>query len=809
MDTSLSWIKDYVPDLDVSAEEYTDAMTLSGTKVEGYKKLDKNLEKIVVGEIISIEKHPDADKLIVCQVNVGNEDLIQIVTGAKNVNVGDKVPVVLDSGKVAGGHDKKALPEDGIKIKKGKLRGIESFGMMCSIEELGSDRNFYPLAPEEGIYIFPKDTKVGVDAVEVLGLHETVFEYEITSNRVDCYSVMGIAREAAATFKKKFISPTVKETGNAENVNDYLKVEIKDNDLCKRYTARMVKNIKLAPSPQWLQRRLASVGIRPINNIVDITNFVMEEYGQPMHAFDYKDIAGKKIIVKRAGDGEKFVTLDGQERTMDSEILMIYDEDKSIGIAGIMGGDNSKITDEVSTMVFESATFDGTNIRLSAKRLGLRTDASGKFEKGLDPENALAAVNRACTLIEELGAGEVVGGVVDVYPEKVKEKFVKFEPEKINKLLGTEISPEEMIEILSRVELEVITKGDESYVKVPTFRQDIEFMADIAEEVARFFGYDKIPTTLPVEEAIMGGVSYKIKIEDIARLTASFSGFSEAMNYSFESPKVFSKLRLSEDSEYRKAIEILNPLGEDFSIMRTLPLGGLLQSLSTNYNRRNKAVKLYEFANVYRPKELPLRELPDERIQFTLGFYGDGDFYDMKGVCEQFFSNIGLKEKISYTPNPKREFLHPGRNADISYKGVNIGYLGEVHPEVLDNFKIGERTYIAVIDMKNVTTLSSFDIKYIEIPRYPAITRDISLVVPRAITAGEIEDVFSLDSGSILEKYELFDIYEGSQVLEGYKSIAYSITFRHKERTLEDKEVNEVMEKILKHLEKLGIKLRA
>ena len=366
-----------------------------------------------------------------------------------------------------------------------------------------------------------------------------------------------------------------------------------------------------------------------------------------------------------------------------------------------------------------------------------------------------------------------------------------------------------MIEILSRVELEVITKGDESYVKVPTFRQDIEFMADIAEEVARFFGYDKIPTTLPVEEAIMGGVSYKIKIEDIARLTASFSGFSEAMNYSFESPKVFSKLRLSEDSEYRKAIEILNPLGEDFSIMRTLPLGGLLQSLSTNYNRRNKAVKLYEFANVYRPKELPLRELPDERIQFTLGFYGDGDFYDMKGVCEQFFSNIGLKEKISYTPNPKREFLHPGRNADIFYKGINIGYLGEVHPEVLDNFKIGERTYIAVIDMKNVTTLSSFDIKYIEIPRYPAITRDISLVVPRAITAGEIEDVFSLDSGSILEKYELFDIYEGSQVLEGYKSIAYSITFRHKERTLEDKEVNEVMEKILKHLEKLGIKLRA
>ena len=806
MDTALSWIKAYVPDLDVTPSEYTDAMTLTGTKVEGYKELDKNLEKIVVGEILSIEKHPDADKLIICQVDVGNEK-IQIVTGAPNVSVGDKVPVVLDGGKVAGGHDGSPLPENGIKIKKGKLRGVESFGMMCSIDELGQDKNYFPDAPENGIYILPKDAKVGSDAIELLGLRDTVFEYEITSNRVDCYGVIGIAREAAATFKKKFVMPQVKTTGNNENVNDYLSVEVKDETLCKRYVARVVKNIKLAPSPSWMQERLRAVGIRPINNIVDITNYVMAEYGQPMHAFDYNLIEGQKIVVDRAKDGDEFETLDGAVRKLDSNILMINDAKKAVAIAGIMGGENSKITDDVSTMIFECATFDGTNIRLSSKRIGLRTDSSGKFEKGLDPNNAYDAMMRACSLVEELGAGEVVGGTIDVYPIKAVESRVAFEPERINKLLGTSISKEDMLEIFDRIELKYDKETNE--IVAPTFRQDIHFMADLAEEVARFFGYDKIPTTLPKSSATIGGISMKLEIEELAREVAKFLGFSEAMNYSFESAKVFDKLGLSKDSRYRKAIEITNPLGEDFRMMRTQAVNGILNSLSTNYNRRNKDVHLFELANIYIPKELPLKELPDERMQFVLGFYGKENFFDMKGVVEEFLYTIGIVSKLHYDPSCKEEFLHPGRKADIVLDGVRLGYLGEVHPIVCDNYKLGEKTYIAVLDLPNVIPFVNFDIKYTGIAKYPAISRDISLVVPRNILVGEIEDIISENGGSNLESFNLFDIYEGDQIEVGFKSVAYSLTFRNKERTLLDTDVNEVMDKILKKLEEKNIKIRS
>lgn len=806
MDTALSWIKAYVPDLDVTPSEYTDAMTLTGTKVEGYKELDKNLEKIVVGEILSIEKHPDADKLIICQVDVGNEK-IQIVTGAPNVSVGDKVPVVLDGGKVAGGHDGSPLPENGIKIKKGKLRGVESFGMMCSIDELGQDKNYFPDAPENGIYILPKDAKVGSDAIELLGLRDTVFEYEITSNRVDCYGVIGIAREAAATFKKKFVMPQVKTTGNNENVNDYLSVEVKDETLCKRYVARVVKNIKLAPSPAWMQERLRAVGIRPINNIVDITNYVMAEYGQPMHAFDYNLIEGQKIVVDRAKDGDEFETLDGVVRKLDSNILMINDAKKAVAIAGIMGGENSKITDDVSTMIFECATFDGTNIRLSSKRIGLRTDSSGKFEKGLDPNNAYDAMMRACSLVEELRAGEVVGGTIDVYPVKAVESRVAFEPERINKLLGTSISKEDMLEIFDRIELKYDKETDE--IVAPTFRQDIHFMADLAEEVARFFGYDKIPTTLPKSSATIGGISMKLEIEELAREVAKFLGFSEAMNYSFESAKVFDKLGLSKDSRYRKAIEITNPLGEDFRMMRTQAVNGILNSLSTNYNRRNKDVHLFELANIYIPKELPLKELPDERMQFVLGFYGKENFFDMKGVVEEFLYTIGIVGKLHYDPSCKEEFLHPGRKADIVLDGVRLGYLGEVHPIVCDNYKLGEKTYIAVLDLPNVIPFVNFDIKYTGIAKYPAISRDISLVVPRNILVGEIEDIISENGGSNLESFNLFDIYEGDQIEAGFKSVAYSLTFRNKERTLLDTDVNEVMDKILKKLEEKNIKIRS
>ena len=805
MNTSLSWIKAYVPDLDVTAQEYTDAMTLSGTKVEGYEKLDADLDKIVVGQIEKIEKHPDADKLIICQVNIGSET-IQIVTGAPNVHEGDKVPVVLDGGRVAGGHEPGSRVAGGIKIKKGKLRGVESCGMMCSIEELGSNRDMYPDAPEEGIYIFPEDTEVGADAVEVLGLHDVVFEYEITSNRVDCFSVVGIAREAAATFGKKFCPPVVTPTGNSENAADYIKVSVKNTDLCPRYCARVVKNIKIGPSPEWMQRRLASVGIRPINNLVDITNYVMEEYGQPMHAYDLDTIEDHEIVVRTAAKGEKFTTLDGQERQMDESVLMIRDGRKSIGIAGIMGGENSMITDDVHTMLFEAACFDGTNIRKSSKKVGLRTDASGKFEKGLDPNNAQAAIDRACQLVEEMGAGEVVGGMVDVYPEKREEIRLPFRPEEINVLLGTDISAEEMLGYFEKIDLGYDPQKQE--VIVPTFRQDLLRTADLAEEVARFFGYDNIPTTLPKGESTMGKLPFKLRVEEIAREIAEFCGFSQGMTYSFESPKVFDKLQIPEDSSLRRAIEIMNPLGEDYSIMRTTPLNGMLTSLATNYNRRNKNVRLYELANVYLPDELPLKELPQERMQFTLGMYGDGDFYSMKGVVEEFLEKAGLSEKEVYDPNSRKPYLHPGRQADIVYRGTVIGYLGEVHPDVADAYGIGERAYLAVLDMPAVTEFATFDRKYTGIAKYPAVNRDISMVMPKEILAGQVEEVIEKQGGTYLESYALFDIYEGAQIKEGYKSLAYSIVFRAQDKTLEDAEVTEAMNRILKELEGMGIELR-
>ena len=805
MNTPLSWIKAYVPELDVTPQEYTDAMTLSGTKVEGYECLDADLDKIVVGQIEKIEKHPDADKLVICQVNIGTETT-QIVTGAQNVAVGQKIPVVLDGGRVAGGHDGSKTP-GGIKIKKGKLRGIESNGMMCSIEELGSTREMYPDAPEDGIYILKEDAVVGSDAVELLGLHDSVFEYEITSNRVDCFGVLGIAREAAATFNKPFVPPVVEVKGNSEDVNDYIKVTVEDKDLCKRYCARVVKNVKIAPSPEWMQRRLAACGIRPINNLVDITNYVMEEYGQPMHAFDLATLEGRHIIVKRAEDGENFTTLDGQERALDKDILMINDAKKAVGIAGIMGGENSKITDDVKDMVFEAACFDGTNIRLSAKRLGLRTDASGKFEKGLDPNNALDAINRACALIEELGAGEVVGGVVDVYDEVKEPVRITFEPDKINKLLGTDISCEEMLKYFEKIELSYDKASNE--VIIPTFRQDLECMADLAEEVARFYGYDNIPTTLPNGEATAGKLSYKLRIEAVARDIAEFCGFSQAMTYSFESPKVFDKLLLPADSELRKTVTITNPLGEDFSIMRTISLNGMLTSLATNYNRRNKNVRLYELGNIYLPKAVPVTELPDERMQFTLGMYGDGDFFDMKGVVEEFLYKVGMRKNIRYDKDAGKPFLHPGRQANIMYAGEVIGYLGEIHPTVMDNYNIGERTYVAVLDMPTIYEKTTFDRKYEGIAKYPAVNRDISMVMPKDILVGQVEEVIRKKGGNLLESYNLFDIYEGSQIKEGYKSVAYSVTFRAKDRTLADNEVQEIMDKILQALGELGIELRA
>ena len=809
MRTSLKWIKDLVPGIeDLTPQEYLDAMTLSGSKGEYYVELDKNLENIVIGQILKIEKHPDADKLVICQVNVGQEEPVQIVTGAPNVFEGAVVPVVLAGGKVAGGHDGSTPPEEGIKIKKGKLRGVPSNGMMCSIEELGSSRDMYPDAPENGIYIFKNrdDIKPGDDAIKALGLDDAVIEYEITSNRVDCFSILGIAREAAVTFGKPFCPPVVEPTGNDEDVNDFISVEVNDTELCPRYTARVVKNIKVGPSPEWMQRRLAAQGIRPINNIVDITNYVMEEYGQPMHAYDLSTIAGQKIIVRRAEDNEKFVTLDGQERTLDSSMLMICDAEKPVGIAGIMGGENSMITDDVDAILFEAACFDGTNIRLSGKKLGMRTDAQSKFEKGLDPNNASAAIDRACQLIEVLGCGEVVGGMVDVYG-KVKEPHeIPFQPERINRLLGTDLSAEQMLDYFKSLELEY--DADRNVMIIPTFRQDLLGTADLAEEVARFYGYSNIPSTLPSGESTSGKVSFKHRVEDVAKETAEFCGFSEGMTFSFESPKVFDKLRLDADDPLRQAITIANPQGEDYSIMKTTPLNGMLVSLARNFNRRNKDVKLYEMAKIYLPKSLPLTEYADERVQFTLGFYGEGDFFTMKGVVEEFLERAGMHDIVDYDPNAGKNFLHPGRQANIIYQGKVIGYMGEVHPEVCENYDMKTRAYIAVLDMPFITEMATFDRHFKGIAKHPAVNRDISMVVKKDILVGQIEKVIREKGGHHLESYHLFDIYEGSQIKAGYKSVAYSITFRANDRTLDEKDITAAMDKIIAGLEDLGIELR-
>ena len=556
-----------------------------------------------------------------------------------------------------------------------------------------------------------------------------------------------------------------------------------------------------------MQRRLASSGIRPINNLVDITNYVMEEYGQPMHAFDLDTVAGNKIVVRRGKDGEQFQTLDGQMRTLDNDVLMICDGEKEIGIAGIMGGENSKITDNVTTVLFEAATFNGANIRKSAKRVGIRSDASGKFEKGLDPNNAEAAINRACQLIDELGCGEVVSGIVDV-KEPIKPLVqLPFEPDFYNDFLGTDIDKETMLSIFKKIEVEY----DESTntLTCPSFRQDLLGRADIAEEVARFYGYDKIPMTLPKGEATTGKIPFKLVVEGIASKVAMYNGFSQGMCYSFESPKVFDKLQIPEGDVLRSAIKIANPLGEDFSVMRTTSLNGILTSLSTNYNRRNKDVRLFEIANVYLPKSLPLTELPDERSTLTLGMYGEGDFFVMKGVLEQFFDELGMSKAKEYDPTDKKPYLHPGRQADIVYEGKKLGYLGEVHPNVLDAYEIGTRAYVAVIDLPAVLPFVTFDRKYAGIAKYPAVTRDLSMVVPHDIRVGEIEKMIAQRGGKLLEECRLFDVYEGDQIKEGFKSVAYALSFRAKDRTLEEADVSAAMKKILNGLESMGIELRA
>lgn len=795
MNLPMSWIKDYV-DIDCDVNTFCDEMTLSGSKVESIENKGKDITKVVVAKVLEIEKHPDADKLVVVKADIGQNEPIQIVTGATNLFVGAYVPAALDGATLA----------EGLKIKKSKLRGVESNGMFCSVEELGYTRSDYPEAPENGIYIFDKEYPLGSCVKEILQIDEDVVEFEITSNRPDCFSIVGLAREAAATFRKPFNMPKIEIVEEEKSMNNMINIEIKNYDICPRYTCRIIEDVKIEPSPQWLRHRLTSAGIRPINNIVDITNYVMLELGQPMHAYNYDKIEGKKLIVRNANKGEKLTTLDGIEREFDETVLIIQDENKVIDLAGIMGGENSMVTDDTKTILLESANFNGTHIRLTAKKLGLRTDASSKYEKGLDPNLSMLALDRACQLINMLKCGKVLKGHLDFYPQKRESWTVSYDSNRINKLLGTNISEKEIIDILALVEVE----ADGKVAKIPTFRPDLETEADIAEEVARFYGYNNIEATLSTGTPTVGKKTYKqIIIEKITNTMIS-CGLSQALNYSFESPKVFDRLNIEKNSTLRNTVNISNPLGEDFSIMRTSTLNGMLTSISTNYNRRNKEAHLFEIGKVYLPKELPLKELPVEREVLTIAMYGNVDFYDAKGAFENIFNELGMVNKVEYSPLETLSYMHPGRTAIITdEKNDEIGYVGEIHPQIASNYEIETKVYFGVLYIDKLLEIANFDISYKSLPKFPTMQRDIAMLVKDEINVKEIEKIIKAKGGKLLESVKLFDVYKGEQIEKGYKSVAYSILFRSNEKTLTDEEVNSPMKKILKELEeKLQAQLR-
>ena len=795
MKLNRKWLNEEFVDLSgVPDREFVETMTIAGQKVETYERLDAGLRNVVVGRVVSITRHTNSDHMWVCQIDVGAGEPVQIVTGAQNVHEGDLVPVAQHNSWLPGG----------VHITKGKLRGEVSNGMLCSLKELGLTLNDFPYAIEDGIWILQEDCKPGDDINTVIGNDDTVVDFEITNNRPDCYSILGLAREAAAAFNKpmRHHDPVVRG-GAAGELSELLEVEVPAEDLCRRYTARMVRNVKIAPSPKWLRQRLRANGVRPINNIVDITNYVMLEYGQPMHAFDYRYVGSGKIIVRRSEPGEALTTLDGNVRTLTPGMLVIADETKPIGLAGIMGGENSEIMDDTVDVVFESANFNGTSIRQTALALGMRTEASGKFEKNIDPLLTLPAVDRACELVELLGAGEVMDGVIDVLNDIPEPRTIELEPDRINALLGTDISEADMVEYLRRLEIPV--EGHE--IRVPSWRPDLVGMADIAEEVGRLFGYNNIPTTTFRGAATEGGYTEAMKLENRAGSLCRSLGYSEILTYSFVSPSIFDQIRLPEDSSLRNAMRIQNPLGEDASIMRTVALPSMLAILTRNNAYHNDAVKLYELAKVYLPK--PGQILPDEPKHLVLGTYGEHeDFFKMKGEIEAFLRGMNVPE-ARYTAEKHNPTFHPGRCARVSVGGVDLGCFGQIHPLVARSYGIDGEIFAAELNFTALLSLQLPEKTYTPLPKYPAVTRDIAVVCDEAVTVAALSDCIRAAGGKLLRSVELFDIYRGKGIASGSKSAAFRLTLRADDRTLTDADSDGVVSAVLAALEKeLNAKLR-
>ncbi len=784
----VKWLKEYV-DIDIDSKELADRLTMSGSHVDSIESIDKGIENVVVGKILEINQHPDADKLVVTIIDVGNEK-VQIVTGANNIKVGDYIPVALAGAKLPGE----------VKIKKGKLRGIESNGMLCSAGELGISDSVVPKENKDGIFILDKEYTLGTDIKEVLGLHGEIIDFEITPNRPDCLSIIGMARETAATLGKNVKYPEIKINNQIDDINDYVnEIRVEAKDLCNRYYAKVVKDIKVGQSPMWMQRKLMEAGVRPINNIVDITNYVMLEIGQPIHAFDLDKLSGKNVVVRRAQENEKIKTLDSVERSLDSSVLVIADDSRPMAIAGVMGGEDSEVTKETKNILIESANFNGRSVRLTSRKVSLRTEASAKFEKDLDPNLSDIACNRVCQLIEEINAGTVVSGYVDIYDGKSEEKTMELSPEKANRLLGTDIEASEMVKMLNFLELKASLQGDKITVSIPSFRRDLGIEADLIEEVGRIYGLDKI-TPQPLVGTLTRAEKTVIRqIEDKTKSILTGIGLNEITTYSFISPKQYDKLNIPEDSMKRKCVEIRNPLGEDFSVMRTTLIGNVLEVMTRNYKYGVEKAWAYEIGNTFIPRELPVKELPYENRVLTIGMYGNSDFFTLKGVLDTVLEKLGIKG-YEYIREKNNSTFHPGRTASITLGNHVLGTIGEIHPDVLDNFGMKERVYVAELNFELMVLASNLERKYTPLPKYPSVSRDIALVLDEDIMVKEIEKIIMENSKNLVEAIKLFDVYKGGQIEKGKKSVAYSITYRSHEKTLTDEDVSKVHDKIVEKL---------